>query len=125
MFVSASPLVAEFGVTPVTIGAGLTTSKLNGADVPPPGAGLKTVIGVAPAVLRSLAGITTVNNVELMYTVGRFPPLNFAVEVGAKPVPLIMMFTPLVPTKTLDGLRLVIVGTPFVTLTVVDADAVL
>ena len=43
------PAVALLGEIEVSVGAGLSTAKLLGLDVPPPGAGLNTVTGNVPA----------------------------------------------------------------------------
>src|SRR5262249_29791581 len=55
------PTVAALGEMLVSVGGGTVTAKTRGVDVPPPGAGLKTVIESAPAAAMSDAGIAAVN----------------------------------------------------------------
>jgi hypothetical protein len=45
----------------VGVGTGLFTVKVWALDVPPPGAGVKTVMSKVPAAVRSLAGIVAIN----------------------------------------------------------------
>jgi hypothetical protein len=64
--VSGEPTIAEAGATDVNAGAGgLTTEKALAFDVPPPGAGLVTVMFVVPKVARSVAVSATVSCVVL------------------------------------------------------------
>ena len=55
------PAVAVLGDTLVSIGGGTVTVKTRGVEVPPPGAGLKTVIESTPAAATSDAGIAAVS----------------------------------------------------------------
>jgi hypothetical protein len=50
--------------------------KVEGADVPPPGVGVKTVIELLPNGTMSLAGMVAVRNVELTKTVWRGAPFH-------------------------------------------------
>ncbi|MDP3771450.1 MAG: hypothetical protein Q8R16_04070, partial [bacterium] len=54
---------AEVGTMLVMAGIGLVTVKMTVLDVPPPGAGVKTVMFLAPTVVKSEAGMATVNRV--------------------------------------------------------------
>jgi hypothetical protein len=64
--VSDVPTIAEAGATDVNAGAGgLTTENALAFDVPPPGAGLVTVMFVVPKVVRSVAVRATVSCVAL------------------------------------------------------------
>src|SRR5688572_6730329 len=58
------PAVLLVGEMPLSVGTGLFTLKARTLDGPPPGAGLKTVIGNAPAVATSAAVICAVNCVQ-------------------------------------------------------------
>src|SRR4051812_30686070 len=83
-------------------------------DTPPPGAGLKTVIGKLPAVVRSLAGIVGVSGVELTKVVGRAEPLNRTTDTpGAKPEPFTVIANPLANWFLLGGEMVVVVGAGF------------
>ena len=53
------PAVAEVGDNVVRVGAELFTVKFWLPDEPPPGAGLETVTGKTPPVVRFAAGIVT------------------------------------------------------------------
>lgn len=55
------PAVAEPGEMPVSTGTAGVTVKITAPDVPPPGAGLKTVMESAPAEAMSEAGMAAVN----------------------------------------------------------------
>jgi hypothetical protein len=54
---AALPAVAEEGLSEVIVGAGLLTVKVEGFDVPPPGAGLETVTGTGAPEAMSAAVI--------------------------------------------------------------------
>ena len=62
--------------------------KGSAVEVPPPGAGVVTVMFTTPAVAMLEAGIVAVNPVELWYCVAMLIPLTAAVESGANPVPV-------------------------------------
>lgn len=58
------PAVAELGEMEVIVGTGLLAGlmvKVWAEEVPPPGAGLKTVTEVVPAATMSVAGIAAVS----------------------------------------------------------------
>ena len=55
--VSGLPVGIVFGETEVNVGTGLLIVKVRGLEVPPPGAGLDTVIEAVPAVAMSAAVI--------------------------------------------------------------------
>jgi hypothetical protein len=65
MVVSEVKAGAEFGLMLVSVGAGLLMVKVCGAEVPPPGPGVTTVIAGVAAVVKSAAGITAVSVVPL------------------------------------------------------------
>lgn len=58
---AAPPTLALAGESEVIAGTGLFTVRLTAEEVPPPGAGLKTVIGKEPAVAISAAVMDAVN----------------------------------------------------------------
>src|SRR5262245_43891088 len=72
------PAVAEAGLGLFTAGTGLgaMTVKLTALDVPPPGAGVKTVTEGVPAAAMSLAGIEAVSWVAPPNVVGRSAPFQ-------------------------------------------------
>src|SRR5512136_314442 len=79
-------------------------------DVPPPGAGLKTVTLADPAVAMSAAGMLAVSRVSLTYVVARSLPFQRTPEPLTTSVPLTVRVNAGPPTAALDGLRPVIVG---------------
>ena len=56
-------------------------------EVPPPGAGLETVIAAVPADATSPAAIDARSSVELTKVVARTEPFQRTVEAGTKPEP--------------------------------------
>jgi hypothetical protein len=91
--------------------------KVWGFEVPPPGAGLKTVMSNVPAAVRSLAGIAAVSCVPLTKVVVRFDPLNCTTEVDTKFVPFTVRVKSRSPTVLLVGEMLVVVGKGLFTVT--------
>jgi hypothetical protein len=87
------------------------TVRLRAADVPPPGAGLKTVIAGVPALTISAAVIEAVNWVLLTKVVVRLLPLKRTTEPAKKFVPLTVNVKLVPPAKTLAGDSVVVVGT--------------
>ncbi len=82
------PAVAVLGETLLSVGAGLRTEKLAGADVPPPGVGVTTVTAKVPAVAMSPAGIVAVSDVALPKAVARSTPFHRTIEDATKLVPV-------------------------------------
>src|SRR5207302_10332826 len=85
------PATASAGVSAVVAGTGLLAAvivKVCGLDVPPPGAGLKTVTGAVPAVAMSAAEITAVSCVAEAYVVVRLAPFHRTTEAVTKFVPV-------------------------------------
>jgi hypothetical protein len=60
--------------------------KVNEFELPPPGAGLKTVTTAVPAVAMSLAEICAVTQLPLPLVVGRSLPFQRTTEPVAKSV---------------------------------------
>ena len=107
------PAVAEEGDRPVTVGWGLPTActvKVNGAEVPPLGAGLVTVMGKVPPVAKPPAGRVTVTWLVLTKVVGRVVPLKLTVAPGAKFVPVSVSVAPKLPAATEAGVMFVMAG---------------
>src|SRR6266699_156094 len=90
---------------------GDTTVKVCAFDIPPPGVGLNTVMLNVPAVVRSVAGIETVNCVELTTVVVLAEPANCTTDVDTKSVPFTVSVNAAAPTILFVGEMLVVVGT--------------
>ena len=85
------PAVAELGAVEVRVGTGLfpaVTVKVFPAEVPPPGAGLKTVTVGLPAVAISDARIAAESWVEEMTVVVRSTPFHRTLDPETKLVPV-------------------------------------
>ena len=85
------PAVAELGEMVDRVGTGLFAAemvKVNPPEVPPPGAGLKTVTVAVPAVAMSVAGIAAVSWVEETKVVVRSAPFHRTLDEETKLVPL-------------------------------------
>ena len=86
--------------------------------MPPPGAGLVTVMGNEPALATSAAVIAAVTCVAVTNVVVRAEPLKFTVEVLTKFVPLTVRVNPASPAVLVVGEMLVVVGTRLLTVNV-------
>src|ERR1051325_7244106 len=84
-------------------GAGFATVNVTGVDVPPPGAGLKTVIGIRAAVARSVFGILASNCELLIKVVERSAPFHRTTEPLTKPFPETFRTNPPPPTVAMLG----------------------
>jgi hypothetical protein len=82
------PAIAEVCDNNVTVGTGLLIVKVIAADVPPPGSGLKTVMGTVPEFAMSAAGTVAVNEVALLNVVASAAPFQSATELATKLVPV-------------------------------------
>ena len=69
----------------LSFGGGTTTFTGSGKEVPPPGAGLKTVTCAVPAVAMLVAAIEAVNSKALASVVGRSLPFQRTTEAATKP----------------------------------------
>ena len=83
-------------------------------EVPPPGAGLKTVTDRLPVVDMSEAAIEALNSVELMKVVTRLLPFQRTMEPFTNPVPKTVKSNAGPPTEVLEGVSPVTVGVGFV-----------
>ena len=84
----ASPAVAELGEIEVTPGEGLFTVNVAAVEVPPPGAGLNTVMEIVAVAVRSLAGTAALSEVALTKLVVSEVPFQFTNEPLTKFVPV-------------------------------------
>jgi len=91
MVVSGLPAVSVVGLMLVRVGTGLLNANVCGADVPPPGAELTTVIAVVPTAADAACGRIAVNCVELTNVVVRLVVPENTLEPLTKPVPVKVM----------------------------------
>src|SRR5437762_293802 len=115
--VNAALLIsALLGLRPVSVGAGLFTVSVCAAEVPPPGAGVRTVTLAVPAAAMSAAVIAAVSWMVLTKVVVRAAPFHCTVvEPFTNPVPLTVRVKAAPPTVALVGTSAVIVGTGLLT----------
>src|SRR6267143_5645078 len=123
--VNAAPLTsALLGLRPVSVGAGLFTLNVCAAEVPPPGAGVRTVTLAVPAAAMSAAVIAAVSWMVLTKVVVRAAPFHCTVvEPFTNPVPLTVSVKAAPPTVALVGTSAVIVGMGLLTGNVSAAEA--
>ena len=84
-------------------GPELATVKVSAVDVPPPGAGVKTVIDNVPEEATSDAGIVAVSCVLLTKAVVRLAPLTRTTEAEIKLLPVTVNVNPGLPAVALVG----------------------
>jgi hypothetical protein len=116
------PATVVAGLMLLIVGAGLVMVKVAVLDVPPPGAGLKTVTFAVPAVATSLAGMAASNRVLETKVVGRSLPFQRTTELLTKFVPVMVRVNPPLPATVVAGLMLLIVGKGFVMVKVAVLD---
>ena len=104
-------------------GTGLLTVNVTAAEVPPPGAGVKTVMDNKAPTARSDAGIAAVNCVAFTKLVDRFDPLTRTTDPATKLPPLTVSVNPELPAIALAGEMLPRDGTGLATVSV-SADEV-
>jgi len=110
--VSGELTVMELGLTLVIAGTGyVLIVSTAGADVPPPGAPVTTVICAVVGVAMSLALRAMVRVLELTYVVIRAAPLKYTTDVGENPTPMTVKVRGWPPATTAAGLRELIAGT--------------
>jgi hypothetical protein len=97
------PAVAELGEIVASDGAEAVTVSVSAVDVPPPGAGVETVIDSVPAAAMSDAGIAAVNWVEFTKVVVRLAPLTCTTDVETKLLPVTVSVNPGPPALAVDG----------------------
>jgi hypothetical protein len=71
-----APAVVELGLRPASVGAGSETVNDWPAEVPPPGAGLKTVTLITPGATKSMAEMAAVRVLLLTNVVVRLEPFH-------------------------------------------------
>src|SRR5207253_156000 len=99
-------------------GTGLLTVRVTAEEVPPPGAGLETVMDrLAPAV-KSDAGIDAVNSVALTNVVARPAPLTRTTELETKLLPVRVSVNPGLPAELFECEMLESEGTGLLTVRV-------
>src|SRR5713101_6566305 len=108
----------RLAVRPVTVSAVLMMLKARALEVPPPGAGVKTVTCGVPAVTRSVAGMLAVSWVALTNVVVRLPPFHCTTDAGTKPLPVTVRVKAGSPAERVVGEMLVSVGVGLLTLSV-------
>jgi hypothetical protein len=111
--VNAAPLaVRVVGLILIVVGAGGSLIvKVWGLEVPPPGAGVNTVICAVPATAISEAGIAAVSRVAETNVVVRSDPFHRTTESDTKLVPLTVNVNAAPLAVRVVGLILVVVGT--------------
>ena len=120
--VSGLPAGAVLGLRLVSVGAGLVTANVCGADVPPASA---TVTGRLPPAARAAAGMTAVSCVGLTKVVATGVPLKLTAAALVNPVPVRVIVVSGLPAGAVFGLRPAIVGTAAAaTVNVCGADVV-
>ena len=91
-------------------GGGLTVN-VNAPEVPPPGAGVKTVTEAVPTVAMSPAPIDACSCVALTKVVGRADPFHRTIEEDLKLLPLTLSVNDGPPETALAGASELATGT--------------
>src|SRR5882672_3539491 len=113
---AAPPAAADVGVRLVVVGTGFGADEMVKTwafEVPPPGAGLNTVIDAVPAVAMSAAAIAAVSCEDEPKVVVRLPPFHRTTDPLMKFVPPTVSVNAAPPAAADVGVRLVVVGTGF------------
>ncbi len=97
-------------VVPLAVSDGPMTVSVAPFDVPPPGAGVTTVIVAVPPLAISLARIVAVSDVALPTVVARGLPFTCTTDVPTKFVPVTVNANAAPPAVTVAGLIIVSVG---------------
>jgi len=108
----AAPAVALAGVKEDTLGTGLAgvIERVAVLEVPPPGAGLTTVIPAEPEVAMADAGTSAVTRVALTYVVASAVPFQCTADEAKKLLPLTVRVNAGPPAVALLGESAEIVG---------------
>src|SRR5580692_9898204 len=109
------PAAALDGESAVIDGTGLEASmvKVSAPDVPPPGAGVTTVMPALPAVAMSVADTCAVSSVSLTKVVVSGVPFQLIADAATKSLPVTVRVKAGLPEATLDGDSALIEGTGF------------
>jgi hypothetical protein len=105
------PTVAELGLMLDKAGTGLLTVKVCGLDVPPPGAGLKTVTATVPVDAMSEAVMAAVKVEPVTNVVERSAPFQRTTDPEINPDPATVNVKPFAPEVAIFGMRFAMVGT--------------
>jgi len=102
------PAVTLAGLRLLMLGVGLTLATVSGRapDVPPPGAGVDTVMLGIPATAISLAGMAAVSCVDETNVVVRPAPLTWTIELFVKLEPVAVRVKAAPPADAAVGLML-------------------
>ena len=117
------PATVVAGLMLLIVGNGLVMVKVAVLDVPPLGAGLKTVTFAVPAVATSLAGIAAVSWVLETKVVVRSLPFQRTTEPLTKFVPVMVRVKLPLPATVVAGLMLLIVGAGLLMVNVTAPDS--
>src|SRR5262249_2732756 len=103
---AALPAVTLAGLRVLMLGVGFTGATVSGraADVPPPGAGVNTVMLGVPAAATSLAGMAPVSCVDETNVVVRLAPLTWTIEPLVKLEPVAVRGKAAPPADAVVGL---------------------
>jgi hypothetical protein len=108
---AADPATTLAGSTAAITGGGLLMVKLADAELPPPGAGLKTVIAAVPPSARSVAGTVALSEVSVENVVASAVPFQRTADPLTKPVPETAIESCAAPAVVVTGVTLLMVGT--------------
>src|SRR5436189_279917 len=108
---AAPPAAALLGESELSVGTGLLIVNVCALEAPPPGVGLKTVLGSAPAVAMSAAGICAWSCVLLTKVVMRSAPFQRTTDELLKFVPVAVSVNAALPASALGGEIELSVGT--------------
>src|SRR5262249_24095722 len=102
------PAVTLAGLRVLMLGVGFTGATVSGraADVPPPGAGVNTVMLGVPAAAISLAAMAAVSCVDETNVVVRLAPLTWTIEPLVKLEPVAVRVKAAPPAEAVVGLML-------------------
>src|SRR5499425_1815611 len=105
---AALPAVTLAGLKLLMVGVGFTLATVSerAPDVPPPGAGVKTVTLGVPAAEISLAGMAAVSCVDETYVVVRLAPLTWTIDPLVKLEPVAVRVKAAPPAEAVVGLML-------------------
>jgi hypothetical protein len=115
------PCEALLGESVESVGAGLLTLRGSADVVPPPGAGVTTVMLGVPALAISVAKMLAVSWVALTNVVARGAPPIWTPDEATKLVPVTVRVEAGPPAVAVLGLRLVSVGAGLLTLSAIAA----
>jgi hypothetical protein len=108
---AADPATTLAGSTAAITGGGLLTAKLAAAELPPPGAGLNTVIAAVPPSARSVAGTVALRELSVENVVASAVPFQRTADPLTKPVPETAIESCAAPAVVVTGVTLLMVGT--------------